>query len=106
QALLARLDNRLKTLTGGAYDIPTRQQTLRGVIDWSYTLLTIAERRLFTRLSVFVGGWTLEAAEQICDDGQGDFLELLSALIDHSLVCQESVEDGQESRLSMLETMR
>ena len=55
-----------KLLTGGARDLPTRQQTLRGTIDWSYNLLDAAEQRLFTRLAVFVGGWTVEAAEAVC----------------------------------------
>ena len=65
-ALLARLEQRLDLLTGGARDAPARQQTLRATIDWSYQLLTPAQQRLFARLSVFVGGWTLEAAEAIC----------------------------------------
>ena len=63
QALLARLDNRLKFLTGGARDLPARQQTIRNTIDWSYDLLDEAEQTLFARLGVFVGGCTLEAAE-------------------------------------------
>jgi predicted ATPase/DNA-binding XRE family transcriptional regulator len=71
--LLARLDRRLGTrlgvLTGGARDLPTRQQTLRGTIDWSYTLLEGADRALFRRLAVFAGGFSLEAAEAVCDLG-------------------------------------
>ena len=63
QALLARLDSRLKLLTGGARDLPARQQTLRNTIDWSYDLLDAGEQALFARLGVFVGGCTLEAAE-------------------------------------------
>ena len=65
-ALLARLEQRLDLLTGGPRDAPARQQTLRATIDWSYQLLEPAEQRLFARLGVFVGGWTLEAAEAIC----------------------------------------
>src|SRR5207245_7185400 len=66
QALLARLSSRLKLLTGGARDLPARQQTLRATIDWSYSLLTQSEQRLFARLAVFVGGGTLEAIEASC----------------------------------------
>src|SRR6266540_2330110 len=66
-AMRARLENRLQLLTGGARDLPARQQTLRGAIDWSHDLLTAAEQKLFRRLSVFVGGCTLEAAEAVCD---------------------------------------
>ena len=67
--LLARLEHRLRLLTGGARDLDARQQTLRGAIDWSYQLLTAAEQRLFARLAVFVGGCTLEAAEAVCNAG-------------------------------------
>ncbi|HEU5099778.1 MAG TPA: NB-ARC domain-containing protein, partial [Roseiflexaceae bacterium] len=66
QALLARLDQRLKLLTGGARDAPARQQTIRATIDWSYHLLDEGEQALFARLAVFVGGCTLEAAESVC----------------------------------------
>jgi predicted ATPase/class 3 adenylate cyclase len=68
QALLTRLDNRLKLLTGGARDLPARQQTIRNTIDWSYNLLDAGEQTLFARLGVFVGGCTLEAAEAVCSD--------------------------------------
>src|SRR6266699_4176324 len=67
QALLARLDQRLQVLTSGARDAPVRQQTLRKTIDWSYDLLEEAEKRLFRRLAVFVGGCTLAAAEAVCN---------------------------------------
>src|SRR6266508_1873801 len=66
QALLKRLGSRLKLLTGGTRDLPARQQTIRSTIDWSYQLLDEGEKRLFSRLGVFVGGWTLEAAEAVC----------------------------------------
>src|SRR5262249_35029294 len=66
QALLARLEHRLQVLTGGARDLPERQQTLRSTIAWSYDLLDAEEQRLFRRLSAFVGGCTLEAAEALC----------------------------------------
>ena len=66
QALLARLGQRLAVLTSGARDVPARQQTLRNTIKWSYDLLDAQEQRLFRRLSVFVGGCTLEAIEAVC----------------------------------------
>ena len=62
-----RLASQLQLLTGGARDLPLRQQTLRAAIDWSYDLLNAAEQKLFRRLSVFVGGCTLEGAEAVCD---------------------------------------
>jgi predicted ATPase/serine/threonine protein kinase/DNA-binding CsgD family transcriptional regulator len=113
QALLARLSQRLAVLTGGARDVPARQQTLRDTIAWSYDLLTTEEQRLFRRLSVFVGGCTLEAAETLCGalgDGNGAIpvLDGVGSLIDKSLLQhteQEAVE-GQEARLVMLETIR
>lgn len=69
QAILARLQNRLKLLTSGARDLPARQQTLRGAIDWSYDLLNPEERKLFRRLAIFAGSFTLGAAETVCDSG-------------------------------------
>lgn len=65
--MLTRLASRLQLLTGGARDLPQRQQTLRAAMDWSYDLLSMAEQKLFRRLSVFVGGCTLEATEAGCD---------------------------------------
>src|SRR5207249_3751940 len=76
QALLSRLERRLPLLTGGARDMPARQQTLRNTIAWSYDLLAEPEQKLFRRLSVFVGGFSLEAAEAVCGDfglGIADF---------------------------------
>jgi predicted ATPase/class 3 adenylate cyclase len=110
QALLARLDQRLAVLTGTSRDVPTRQQTLRNTIAWSYNLLDAAEQRLFRRLSVFVGGCTLEAVEAVCagasdGDEAGQVLDSVASLIDKSLV-QQTEQEGQEPRLVMLETIR
>jgi predicted ATPase len=106
--LLARLDSRLKLLTGGPRDLPARQQTLRDAIAWSYDLLTEGEQKLFRRLSVFVGGFTLEAAEAVCA-ADGDLgieaLDGIGALVDKSLLRQEEGLEG-EPRFRMLETIR
>jgi predicted ATPase len=107
-ALQARLENRLQILTGGARDLPARQQTLRGAIDWSYDLLSPAEQKLFRRLSVFVGGCTLEAAEAVCDaksDLGLDPLEGIGSLMDKSLL-KEGEPVGDEPRFVMLGTIR
>ena len=106
EAVLARLGNRLTLLTNGARDLPGRQRTLRATLDWSYGLLSVAERSLFARLAVFVGGWTLEAAEAICDVGtEAESLQNMSALVDKSLVQQQgSIQ--HEPRFTMLETVR
>jgi predicted ATPase/DNA-binding CsgD family transcriptional regulator len=103
-ALLARLTNRLALLTGGARDAPARLQTMRNTIAWSHDLLGADEQRLFRRLAVFSGGWTLEAAEAICG-GDLDVLEGLSVLVDQSLVQQVESPDGS-TRFGMLETIR
>ncbi len=110
QALLARLDQRLAVLTGASRDVPTRQQTLRNTIAWSYNLLDAAEQRLFRRLSVFIGGCTLEAVETVCaahNDGDeaGQVLDSVASLIDKSLL-QQIEQEGQEPRFVMLETIR
>ncbi len=111
EALLARLGRRLATLTGGARDVPTRQQTLRNTVEWSYQLLNPMEQRLFRWLSVFVGGSTLQAAEVVCsafDDGSGQVLDGVASLIDKSLLqrMEQSGEGSEEPRLLMLETIR
>ena len=77
--MLARLGSRLNLLTGGARDLPARQQTLRQTIDWSYNLLSEPEKVLFARLAVFVGGWTLEALEAVCN-AEGDLGDALAVL--------------------------
>ncbi len=105
QAMLARLGNRLKLLKGGARDLPERQRTLRGAIDWSYELLEEEERTLFARLAVFSGGCTLEAIEAICDaEGELDALEGVESLVQKSLLRQEEGPGG-EPRFVMLETI-
>ena len=108
QALLQRLSSRLKLLTGGGRNLPARQQTLRGAIDWSYSLLDPAEQTLFARLAVFVGGCTLEAIEAVCNaegDLQVDVLDGTASLLDKSLLRQ--VEGpANEARFVMLETIR
>jgi predicted ATPase/transcriptional regulator with XRE-family HTH domain len=127
EALLARLRSPLALLTGGARDLPARQQTIRHTIDWSYHLLSEAEQTLFRRLGVFVGGCTLAAAEAVCADFElpiADFglhvnsstiqnlkskiqhvLDGLAALVDKSLLRQVEVPDG-DARFVMLETIR
>jgi predicted ATPase len=106
-AIRARLEQGLDFLSRGPADVPVRQQTLRKTIDWSYELLSSAEQKLFQRLSVFRGGWTLEGAEAVCNtrrDLGSDVVDLLSSLVDKSLVQQAG--DGDEVRFSMLETLR
>jgi predicted ATPase/DNA-binding winged helix-turn-helix (wHTH) protein len=107
-AILDRLQSRLQLLTGGALDLPERQQTLRKTIDWSHDLLNEAERKLFRRLSVFVGGCTLEAAEAVCNTSHDlgiDLFEGLSSLVDKNLV--QRVDRAEvEPRFAMLETIR
>jgi predicted ATPase len=108
QAMLKRLERRLPLLTGGARDLPERQQTLRNTIEWSYHLLDDQPRKLLRRLAVFVGGWTLEAAENTCnlDSDLGiEVLDELEALADMSLLTHTPGPDG-EFRFGMLETVR
>ncbi len=108
QTLLARLEQGLGVLSGGARDLPARQQTLRAAIAWSYDLLPPAEQMLFRRLAVFVDGWTWEAAETICQAAgplANDILEVLASLVDQSLVRQEEQAEG-EARFWMLQVLR
>jgi predicted ATPase/DNA-binding SARP family transcriptional activator/Tfp pilus assembly protein PilF len=124
--IAARLDDRFRLLTGGSRAVLTRHQTLRSLIDWSYDLLTEAERTLLRHLSVFMGGWTLEAVEAIGKDEGGrrkdegdtvahpsspllhpsgrEVFDLLASLLDKSLVLAEDQETGP--RYTMLETVR
>ena len=104
--LLDRLDDRLKILTGGAQDLPPRQQTMRSVMQWSYNLLSPQNQVLFARLGIFVGGFTLEAAESICNaNGDLDIFEGVATLLDSSLLQPGTVMDDQP-RFFMLETVR
>ena len=106
EAILARLENRLALLSDGARDLPARQQTLRGAIAWSYDLLDEADRQLFSDMSVFIGGASIEAIEAICGPDQSrDVLDGLSSLVDKSLLRQGEAADG-EPRFAMLETIR
>jgi predicted ATPase/DNA-binding winged helix-turn-helix (wHTH) protein len=107
-AILERLHSRLHLLTGGALDLPERQQTLRNAIDWSYGLLSREEQKLFRRLTAFVGGCTLEAAEAVCNTQQDLGIELvegLSSLMDKNLI-QRMDRSQSEPRFAMLETIR
>lgn len=105
QALLTRLDHRLALLVGGAQSHSDRQQTLRGTIDWSFGLLDSDTQRFFSRLSIFVGGCTIEAAEAVCNLHDDLHIEdVLVALVDKSLLRQEMSPEG-EPRFGMLETI-
>lgn len=108
RALLQRMTRRLDVLTGGIQGIPTRHQTLRNTIAWSYNLLGEAEQQLFQRLSVFVGSYTLEAVESFSNafpGGAAQVLDGVASLIDSSLLIQIE-RDGAEPRLVMLEMIR
>jgi predicted ATPase/class 3 adenylate cyclase len=107
EQIAQRLDDRFRLLTGGSRVLLPRQQTLRALIDWSYDLLSEAERLLLRRVSVFAGGFSLEAAEAVCaGDGLEEYevLDLLTQIVDKSLVLSE--EQGQEVRYRLLETIR
>lgn len=106
-ALLARLSNRLKVLSGERRGVPDRLRTMRHAIAWSYDLLTPDEQALFRRMSVFVGGISLDAVESVCQPlgGGRHAYDVLSALVDHSLVQSAPLSSG-DSRFLMLETLR
>jgi predicted ATPase/class 3 adenylate cyclase len=108
QALLGRLSERLALLTGGARDAPARQRTLRDTIEWSYGLLSASEQRLFARLSVFLGGRTIEAAEAVCDPTNEldvAVFDGVASLVEKSLLRQGEGPAGGP-RFLMLETIR
>ncbi|HEX2026442.1 MAG TPA: tetratricopeptide repeat protein [Nitriliruptorales bacterium] len=105
RAIATRLSDRLGLLRGGSRDLPTRQQTLRDAIAWSYDLLDATAQRLLARLSVFAGGAGLDAAEAVCAEGLDvDVLDGLGFLVDQSLLRQ--VEEHDEPRFTMLDTIR
>lgn len=107
QRLLDRLDDRFRLLSRGPRDLPERQQTLRGLLDWDYELLTDEERATWRRTSVFAGGFTLDAAEKVVCDAGGEFelLDSLDSLIRKSLLLREDLT-GAEPRFSMLNTLK
>jgi predicted ATPase len=105
QAMLARLERRLPLRTGGAPDLPARQQTLRNTIAWSHDLLSAAAQTLFRRLAIFTGGSSFEAIEAVAvPDGELDLYEGVAALVGQSLLRQDRSEG--EPRFTMLETIR
>jgi predicted ATPase/DNA-binding CsgD family transcriptional regulator len=105
RTLLTRLMSRLDTLTGGAHNLPTRQQTLRNTIEWSYNLLDEGEKMLFARLAVFQGGCSLDAVETVCGDGLPlDIFDGLESLVNKSLIQQKESAAG-EPRFVRLETL-
>ncbi|HYM06492.1 MAG TPA: protein kinase [Terriglobales bacterium] len=107
-AMQVRLESRLHLLTGGARDLPARQQTLRGAMDWSYGLLNPAEQKLFQRLSLFAGGCTMEAVEAVCDTRQDlglDVFDGMASMVDKSLA-QQWDQGAEEPRYVMLKTIR
>jgi predicted ATPase/DNA-binding XRE family transcriptional regulator len=105
--LLSRLDRALST--SGRRDLPDRQRTMRATLDWSHDLLSESERELFRRLSVFAGGFTLEAAEAVGTAGSvggEDVLDHLGTLVEQSLVVVQTPKAGGETRYGMLEPVR
>ena len=105
-AMLARLEQGLALLSGGAIDLPPRQRTLRATLDWSYDLLDGAEQRLLRRLAVFSGSFELRAAQVVCSsEGEPDALDGISSLVDKSLV-RDGKPSGSEPRYELLETVR
>ena len=108
RSMLSRLEQPLALLVDGSRDLPGRQQTMRRAIAWSYDLLSSAEQRLLCRLTVFIGGWTLEAAEAVADGPPPlgiSVLDGLASLVEKNLVVQREGEDG-EPRFALLETIR
>ena len=110
KVILEKLENRLQLLTGGARDLPVRQQTVRGTVEWSCELLDEAEKRLFRRLAVFAGGFTFETAEAVCGNKEYSkaeikVLDTLTSLLDKSLLVQKPQTDS-EPRFRMLEVVR
>ncbi|WP_328608328.1 winged helix-turn-helix domain-containing protein [Amycolatopsis sp. NBC_00345] len=105
-ALLGQLGQSHDLLAGGARDRPHRQRTLRSTIAWSYDLLDADEQAMLGSVAIFAGGWTVEAAAAIADVDQAGTLELLSRLLDSSLITRQQVRGTDEARFTMLETIR
>jgi predicted ATPase/DNA-binding winged helix-turn-helix (wHTH) protein len=110
KSILEKLENRLQLLTGGAQDLPARQQTVRATVQWSFELLGEDEKRLFRRLAVFAGGFTFDAAEAVCGsneskENQIKVLDAVTSLLDKSLIVQKAQTNG-EPRFRMLEVVR
>ncbi|HEV7242611.1 MAG TPA: protein kinase [Thermoanaerobaculia bacterium] len=103
QAMLSRVDNRLKLLMGGSRDLPERQQTMRAAISWGYNLLDDADKKLFAMLSVFRGGFTLDAAERLCES---DVLDGVSSLLDKAFLRRDPASSDEQPRFTILETIR
>jgi non-specific serine/threonine protein kinase len=103
QAMLARVGNRFKLLSGGASDLPERQQTMRAAISWGYNLLDDAEKSLFATLSIFRGGFSLEAAERLAGE---DALDGISSLLDKAFLRRDPAARDEDPRFTMLETIR
>ncbi len=122
QAMLSRVENRLKLLAGGPRDLPERQQTMRAAISWGYNLLEDADKKLFATLSVFRGGFTLEAAERVVESTNRPVAESgastirrrddlstldgVSSLIDKAFVRRDPASSDEQPRFTMLETIR
>ena len=108
ESIISRLDDRFRLLTGGSRTALERHKTLQATVDWSYDLLSVEEKQIFHYLSVFVGGFDLEAYENICSAVTGDrdeLMDLLTGLIEKSLVVAKSTEEGTY-RYQLLETIR
>jgi predicted ATPase/class 3 adenylate cyclase len=106
QEIADNLDNRFRLLTGGSRTALPRQQTLHALINWSYELLSLEEKTCFTKLSVFAGGWTLEAAAYICELDRIDMLDKMESLVNKSLVISEEEDWNDTRRFHYLETIR
>ncbi len=105
-ALFAQMTDRFRLLTSGARDLPRRQQTMHNTIAWSYDRLTLEEQGVFRHLTVFAGGWTLEAAAVVLERETGETLGLLEDLVAQSLVVGPLAAHGRPDRFTMLETIR
>lgn len=106
KAMLSRVENRLKLLSGGSRDLPERQQTMRAAISWGYNLLEANDQNLFATLSVFRGGFSLEHAERLVDTDSDLVLDGISSLIDKAFVRRDPTSREEEPRFGMLETIR